>query len=458
MKNVAAEAFNGSRRPYKCLVVGGTKCHGLDRAIVRLEAAAGRGVRAFNVRPEEALGEKVEYVTGDLLETLSDAGGGAASAAAPAAPPALLADVDVVFHVAAPGNSASPEEYRKTIVASTQALLDACLRAPSVRAFVFTSDAAVACGLLPALGVDETTPLPLLQPTAFLKSKLEAETLVLRANTRPNFTAAVLRPLQTFGFEDCPLVEAVCEQGRLGRLVYAYGDAAALCDYTYVENVADAHVLAGSYCLHNIAPYSDDCRQEGITRSTDFVFHISNRAPIRPFAFLGMLAAKLGFERPRYRFPMMWALGASLVVKYLLRSNALTPLIWRQRCLNYSVSCEKAVRVLGYCPRLCLEAAVARVAEEVKRRAPLQCAIVPATPQPPGVAVKILYAASVVATGGSLLSLAWLLTPRLAGSRLSVSHSIQTLSNKFALNKSGAIFGAAATGTLLTQLLHVYKE
>lgn len=77
------------------------------------------------------------------------------------------------------------------------------------------------------------------------ETKAVAEKMVLDANNESEgFLTIALRPAGIFGPGDRQLVPGLRSVAKLGQSKFQIGDNNNLFDWTYVGNVADAHVLA----------------------------------------------------------------------------------------------------------------------------------------------------------------------------------------------------------------------
>ncbi len=201
----------------------------LGAAIVRRLVARGDRVRSLSrgSYPElDAIG--VEQFRGDL----ADAG----------AVDAAVLGCDLVFHVAAKaGVWGRYADYHRANVVGTQNVLDAC-RKHGVRRLVYTSSPSVVFDGRDMEGVDESTPYPTHYEAVYPRTKAEAERRVLAANG-PDLATVALRPHLIWGPGDNHLVPRILERGRAGRL-RRIGLANKLVDSTYIDNAADAHLLA----------------------------------------------------------------------------------------------------------------------------------------------------------------------------------------------------------------------
>ena len=213
----------------KALVTGGGGF--LGQAIVRKLLKDGAGVRSFSRNEHDglrALG--VEQKKGDLGD--------------PAAVASAVEDCEVVFHVAArPGIWGDYEEYHRTNVLGTQNVIAACRR-HDVRRLVYTSSPSVVFDGRDMEGVDESAPYPARFEAHYPRTKALAEQLVRAANG-PQLATVSLRPHLIWGPGDnhlLPRLVARARAGQIGRI----GSRPNLIDTVYVDNAADAHLLAAS--------------------------------------------------------------------------------------------------------------------------------------------------------------------------------------------------------------------
>ena len=211
----------------KALVTGGGGF--LGQAIVRKLLKYGTGVRSFSRNEHDglrALG--VEQVRGDLAN--------------PEAVASAVEGCEVVFHVAGkPGIWGAYESYHRTNVIGTQNVIAACRR-HDVSRLVYTSSPSVVFTGRDMEGVDESAPYPDHFEAHYPRTKALAEQLVRAANG-PQLATVSLRPHLIWGPGDnhlLPRLVARARAGQLGRI----GSRPNLIDTIYVDNAADAHLLA----------------------------------------------------------------------------------------------------------------------------------------------------------------------------------------------------------------------
>lgn len=211
----------------KILVTGGGGALGL--ALCRKLRARGHAVRSVSRGEYPVLdGLGVESQRGDLSDrSTADR---------------AVVGCDAVMHVAGRTGSFGPDSlYRPANLDSTLNLLDACAEAGITR-FVYTSTPSVVHGGGDVAGADESEPYPPHYETAYQRTKAAAEQAVLARNGSGMATVA-LRPHLVWGAGDSNLTQRVVERARAGRLRFV-GDGSNKVDGCYLDNAADAHVLA----------------------------------------------------------------------------------------------------------------------------------------------------------------------------------------------------------------------
>lgn len=211
----------------RALVTGGGGF--LGRAIVRRLVERGDSVASLargDYPDLRVLG--VETIRGDVAD--------------PEAVARASEGADLVFHVAAKAGIWGPHaEFVRANVEGTRNVLGAC-RARGVSRLVFTSSPSVVYGGGDLEGVDESTPYPARFAASYPATKAEAERMVLAANG-PDLATVGLRPHLIWGPGDNHLIPRILARARLGRL-RRIGRRPNLVDSIYIDNAADAHLLA----------------------------------------------------------------------------------------------------------------------------------------------------------------------------------------------------------------------
>lgn len=204
----------------------------LGGAIVKLLLQRGVSVRSFSRSPHADLqAAGVDHVCGDLAQ--------------PKAVAAAVAGCDVVFHVAAKaGVWGAYQDFYQANVIGTKNIIDAC-RQHAVSRLVYTSSPSVVFDGHDMEGVDESAPYPTHYHAPYPQTKAEAERLLLAANDVELATVA-LRPHLIWGPGDQHLVPRILDRGRK-KALRIIGDTTCLVDTIYIDNAAEAHVLAAEH-------------------------------------------------------------------------------------------------------------------------------------------------------------------------------------------------------------------
>ncbi|MBU0484689.1 MAG: NAD-dependent epimerase/dehydratase family protein [Proteobacteria bacterium] len=149
---------------------------------------------------------------------------------------------DTVFHVAAKaGIWGRWSDYYSINVTGTENVIAACLE-NSIDTLVYTSTPSVVFSNVDLCGVNELTRYATSFLCHYAHTKVIAEKIILAANG-DNLRTVALRPHLVWGPGDPNLIPRLIDRGRKG-LLKKVGDGRNLVDISYVDNVAQAHVLA----------------------------------------------------------------------------------------------------------------------------------------------------------------------------------------------------------------------
>ena len=316
----------------------------LGAAIVRRLVARGDGLRSLSRGryPElDALG--VEQIQGDMADA--------------DAVEAAVAGCDVVFHVAARAGVWGPyAAYHRANVLGTQHVLDAC-RKHGVRRLVYTSSPSVVFAGRDMEGVDESAPYPRHYEAAYPETKAEAERRVLAANG-PGLSTVALRPHLIWGPGDNHLTPRILERGRAGRL-RRIGRANKLIDSTYIDNAADAHLLAAD----RLSPGSPVAGK---------AYFITNGEPMPIWDLVNRILAAGGLPPVTRTVPVWLAYTASGVLeteyKVLRRRDEppMTRFLVRELTTAHWFNITAARRDLGYEPKVSIAEGMRRLAASLQ--------------------------------------------------------------------------------------------
>ena len=327
----------------KVLVTGGGGF--LGQAVCKALVAAGHSVIAMNRNRYPALDEaKIEQRTGDVanLDSVLSAS----------------AKVDAVVHGAGKvGAWGKLEDYYESNVRGTDNVLAAC-ELNEIGKLVFTSSPSVVHAGADLNGVDESTPYATHFSSAYAQTKALAEQRVLAANG-PKLGTVALRPHFIWGPGDPNLVPRVLRQARAGRL-RLIGKEPKKIDTTYIDNAADAHVLA----LERIAPGAPIAGK---------AYFISNGEPMTIENVINAWLKADGFPPETRRLPLGLAqfLGAAFETVYgtlrLQQEPPMTRFTVEQLSTAHWFDLGAARRDLGYAPKVSIAEGLARLSEHLAR-------------------------------------------------------------------------------------------
>lgn len=250
-----------------CLVTGGAGFIGshLARRLVELghEVRIVDNLATGDRRNVEAVGGGAEFLLGDLCD--------------PAVCARAVDGVELVFHLAAlgsvPRSLADAWGSHDANVNATVRLLEAA-RAGGVRRVVYSSSSSV-YGDTPTLPKIETMePLP---RSPYAASKLSGEQYVLAYARAGLVEGVALRYFNVFGPRQSPtgpyaaVIPLFLRGARDGEPVVLFGDGEQTRDFTYVDNVVEANVLAATGPAAKVSGWVANVGAGGRTSLNDVV-------------------------------------------------------------------------------------------------------------------------------------------------------------------------------------------
>lgn len=330
----------------KALVTGGGGF--LGKAVVRGLLDRGAGVRSFS-RSEHAglaaLG--VEQVKGDLADA--------------AAISRTAQGCDAVFHIAArAGIWGDYADYHQTNVTGTRNVIDACRRNGVCR-LIYTSSPSVVFDGRDMEGVDEKAPYPSRYEAHYARTKALGEQLVLAANDARLATVS-LRPHLIWGPGDNHLLPRLVARARAGHL-RRIGSRPNLIDSIYVDNAADAHLLAAD----RLAPGSP---------LSGKVYFISQDEPVPLWDMVNRLLIAADAPPVTRAVPVWFAMGVAwgFETAHRLTNNPreprLTRFVVRELSTAHWFDISAARRDLGYAPRISIAEGLIRLRNALKGSRP----------------------------------------------------------------------------------------
>jgi 2-alkyl-3-oxoalkanoate reductase len=214
---------------------------------------------------------------------------------------AAVAGCDAVIHGAARvGVVGSREEFRRVNVGGTKSVVAAC-RESGVPRLVVVSSPSVGYESVPTVGAGAERPITARRDRSwYSESKAEAELVALSANDAALAVTAI-RPHAIWGPGDTQLIGRIVERARAGRLFVVAGGR-ALIDTTYVDNAADALVVA-----------AEQLSPGGELAGSAFV--VSNCEPLPVRVLLELICTAAGAPPPRRDLPIWLARGIAGVAE-----------------------------------------------------------------------------------------------------------------------------------------------
>jgi len=218
--------------PKKVLVTGGGGF--LGRAIIKLLVQRNDHVRSFSRNLHSELTSMgIEQIQGDICDKISIG--------------QALRGVDLVFHTAAKaGIWGDYSDYYKTNVIGTQNVIAGCKK-HNISRLIYTSSPSVVFNGTDMEGVNESVPYPATYYAHYPQTKAIAEQHVIKAAGEGLLTI-ILRPHLIWGPRDKHFVPRII--ARANGLIRV-GNGKNLVDTVYIDNAADAHILAADELENN---------------------------------------------------------------------------------------------------------------------------------------------------------------------------------------------------------------
>ena len=270
---------------------------------------------------------------------------------------AALRGADVVFHCAAKaGVWGAWGDYHNANVIGTRNVIAAC-RSNGVQALVHTSSPSAVCpsGGDAHSGADSREGVH----CNYSKSKAMAEREVMEAS-KSGLIATVIRPPLIWGPGDPHLLPRVVERARHGKLIRV-GDGTNLVDLTYIDNAAEAHILAAQRLLEDRRPLGK-------------AYFISDGAPVNLWEWIDGLLERLGIPKvaKSISFKKAWAIGAILEIIYnalpFLGEPPMTRFVATQLSHSRHFDISPAQADFGYAPVIPPDIAMAKTVEYLKKQ------------------------------------------------------------------------------------------
>lgn len=253
-----------------------------------------------------------------------------------------VAGSDFVFHLAAAQHEANVPDshFREVNVEGTRRILDACVDS-GVRRFVHGSTIGV-YGWQKGV-IDETSSTE--PDNIYGITKLEGERLVM--SYRDRLPVVAIRVSETYGPGD----------RRLLKLFRAIDKGMFF-------------VIGSGRNLHHLVHVDDLIR--GMLRSCEVdaaqgeVFLLGGRRPLTTREMVDTIGAAVGRKVPGWRVPLFPFVAAAFALEHVLSPMGMQPPLHRRRLdffrKSFTLSNEKAARILGYEPQVDFERGAAETA------------------------------------------------------------------------------------------------
>jgi nucleoside-diphosphate-sugar epimerase len=285
----------------------------------------------------------VEHVLGDIAEL--------------AALERACKGVDAVYHTAAkPPPWGAYRDYHRTNVTGTQNVIAACRR-NNVPRLIHTSTPSVIFDGRDLEGVDESAPYPPRYTAYYPMTKAEAEKAVIRA-ADDELTTIVLRPHEIWGPGDPHFVPRILARARRLRRI---GNGRNRVDTTYIDNAADAHLLAADALKATPA-------------LSGRVYFISQGEPIPAWDMIDAILTAAGLEPVKGQVPhrLAWTMGLIFEKIFgwlrLPGEPPMTRFVADALAKAHWFDIGAARRELGYVPRVSTAEGLRRLEEWLRRR------------------------------------------------------------------------------------------
>ncbi len=315
----------------------------LGKAIVKQLVETGENVRSFSrsFYPElESMG--VSQIQGDISDKK--------------AVEQASRDIKIIFHVAAkPGIWGNYNDYYKTNVTGTENVISACNK-HNVEKLIYTGSPSVVFNGTDMEGVDESAPYPERFHAHYPKTKAIAEQLVVNAAT-DTLRTITLRPHLIWGPGDNHLVPRIIAKAEQLKIV---GNGKNLVDTIYIDNAANAHILAAKKLDEN-------------PDISGNVYFISQGEPVLLWDMINAILKASGRDPVKKSIPKIaaWLIGAACEFFYkILNINVEPPMtrfVAEELSTSHWFDISAAVRDLGYSPQVSTKEGLRRLEEWLKK-------------------------------------------------------------------------------------------
>jgi len=322
----------------KVLVTGGTGFTGghLCAELVR----QGYHVRSL-VRPETRASEleklNVELVRGDLCD--------------PDTFRNVVDGVDIVFHIAAlfRQQGVGPEVFRKVNAESVEHLLKASIEC-GVSRFVHCSTVGVHGHVVTSPATEEA---PFGPGDIYQETKLQGEDIARRYMKDGHLPVTIVRPAGIYGPGDMRFLKLFRAIHR--RRFVMIGAGTVNYHFTYIDDLVDGIIL---------------CSRSEQAIGKTYILGGKEYIPLNQL--VTMIADELQVKPPGLRLPLWPVYAAGFACEVICKPFGIEPPLYRRRIdffkKNRAFDISKAIKELGYQPKINLKEGIHRTASWYKER------------------------------------------------------------------------------------------
>jgi nucleoside-diphosphate-sugar epimerase len=256
---------------------------------------------------------------------------------------------DIIFHVAAQAGLWGPyADFHQANVVGTEHILKAAQRL-GIKALVYTSSPSVVFDGQDMEGVDESVPYARHFKSPYPQTKALAEQMVLRSNSSSLATVA-LRPHLIWGPGDTHLIPGILARGRGFKRI---GKGHKLADFTFIEDAAEAHLLAAEALISGSAAGK--------------AYFISQDEPMDIWGFINRVLEMGNLPRISSSVSPKLAYAAGAFLEFIYRlfhlkgEPRVTRFLVEELTAAHWFDISAAKRELGYKPSLTMEQGFARL-------------------------------------------------------------------------------------------------
>ena len=260
---------------------------------------------------------------------------------------------DTVFHVAAKAGIWGPKhEFQQINLTGTKNVLGACI-ANNIHSLVYTSTPSVVFNRKDIKGADENLPYANRFLCNYASSKAVAEQWVLTHNSEILKTCAI-RPHLVWGPGDPHLIPRLIERGKSKKLKQV-GDGRNMVDITYIDNVADAHILAAE-------------NLQSVATAAGKAYFISQGEPVNLWDWINDLFQRIDIElvTKKINGGSAYIIGSILEGIYFwfgLGEPPMTRFLAEQLAKSHWFSIDRARNDFGYSPKISTSEGMDRLTE-----------------------------------------------------------------------------------------------